>query len=200
MDALPVELWWHSGHGDEAGAANRMLHQALSARLGVDAASLRWGRGPHGKPFLVGRGRHPRFSVTHTQAAAMVALTDQAAVGVDVECRRPIREMWRIADQWMSLHERTCMRDAGVDAASVFFRIWTAKEAALKALGLGLFALADVEVCVVRERARLRCSRQWNMACRIFEPSPGFTAACVVRSSRDIALSILPFKGTASSG
>ena len=107
-------------------AATLLLRDALALR---DEAQLRYG--PQGKPFLPGG---PAFSLSHSGAFAALAV-DAHPVGLDLERVEPAR---------MRAIRRVCTPEeldwAGEDPLRTF-RLWTWKEAVMKATGLG-FALA----------------------------------------------------------
>ncbi|AZS79599.1 4'-phosphopantetheinyl transferase superfamily protein [Achromobacter spanius] len=112
----------------------RTLRELLARRLDVDALALVFARGLHGKPTLGAAQRGAwEFSVSHSGQAAMVALSNQRAVGVDIEWSRPCLDVQAIAPVCLTAAER----ERVVDAAS-FYRHWVSKEAVLKALGLGI--------------------------------------------------------------
>jgi len=115
----------------------RTLRDLLARRLDVDAQALVFTRGLHGKPALAAAQHGAwEFSVSHSGQAALVALSNQRAVGVDIEWRRPCLDVQAIAPVCLTAAERERVADAA-DAAS-FYRHWVGKEAVLKALGLGI--------------------------------------------------------------
>lgn len=83
---------------------------------------------PHGKPRLIGDG--PAFSLTHAGDLVGVAVHD-GPVGVDVEQVRPLSELAAMA-------AHTCSPTEAAPGPEAFFRLWTRKEAVLKATGDGL--------------------------------------------------------------
>jgi len=66
-----------------------------------------------------------------------VALSE-AAVGVDIERMRPLDRVERVAVAALSADELEAWRDSSGDRAERFLRLWTRKEALLKAIGTGL--------------------------------------------------------------
>jgi 4'-phosphopantetheinyl transferase len=127
--------------------ARGILRAILAGALGQGddrgRAALRLGRGASGKPFLVD---HPElfFNVSHSDDIALYAVTRTGEVGIDIERRRPIADHASIARHAFDDAEKAALMgcpSAGRDV--VFHRIWTRKEALLKAMGLGLEALAD---------------------------------------------------------
>ncbi len=139
-------------------AAHVALRQVLAAELDVPAHSLEFERDAHGKPRLAGaQAGALEFSLSHSAALAVIAVSRTAPVGVDVELVESITDSDAIArrhfagEEWHALDRLA--GDARVDA---FYRIWTRKEAYLKATGMGLrHALDRFSVNHVREDARL---------------------------------------------
>ena len=114
-------------------AAHALLAAMIDRALGA-GESWRLLTGSNGAP-LVESARGPlHVSLSHTRGAVAVALSRRAAVGVDVEARRALREGARVIPATMSAREQAAL--AAADAQS-FYRLWTRKEALLKALGLG---------------------------------------------------------------
>lgn len=112
-------------------ATRAALRRLLAERLGLSARSLNLVAGPHGKPALAGLDG-PDFNVSHAGAYALVALSSEGCVGVDIECCN--RDVDREA--LAPLVESPAESQAA--APITFFERWVVKEAALKALGLGV--------------------------------------------------------------
>lgn len=90
-----------------------------------------------------------RFSVSHTSGLAVVASTRGHRLGVDVEQLgdRPLPPL----TAWLTPYERAALaaRGPAAGAASSLFRLWTAKEAVVKATGHGLTTpLVDIEIAL----------------------------------------------------
>lgn len=138
------------------------LRELLAAYTGCEAARLELREGPNGKPELP--GRTVRFNVSHCEGLALCAVA-RREVGVDVELvERPRRPRWaEIAARFFHPDEHSLL-----DGWLGFLRIWTLKEACVKALGSGLrtdprtFSVAEVlagrEDTVVVGGAEWRCS------------------------------------------
>lgn len=128
-----------------------VLRQVLSQRLKISAADLRLAIGPQGKPELA--DDHPaswRFNVSHSGDLAVIAVAWQRVVGVDVEAidRRVSRD--DLAARFFSQRECECYFSlTEPQRLAAFYRIWTCKEAYLKATGSGLsFPLGKFSVRV----------------------------------------------------
>jgi len=119
-----------------------LLGQALDCAL--DALTLE--TGPHGKPRLAMPGA-PAFNVSHAGDHAWIALTQARhgggeQVGVDIEWMDPALDpdtLRGIADHCLTRRERAWLESLPPPATRHgFFTLWTAKEALLKALGVGI--------------------------------------------------------------
>ena len=134
---------------DRFTAGRVLLRSTLAADLGVAPRSLSFSLGPHGKPALdppiFGA---PAFNLAHTADVVALAVAPTAIVGLDLEVVAPRPSADRIAERRFAPAEAAWL--AAQPAAGrtlAFLRLWTAKEAALKALGTGIAGgLAAVEL------------------------------------------------------
>jgi 4'-phosphopantetheinyl transferase len=118
------------------GAGRGTLREVLGRALGQAPAEVRFRYGAHGKPQLPASTL--RFNISHSGALAVIAIAHEE-VGIDVELPRP-RRSDAIARRFYAPGEIERLF-ANVDAerrADAFFRLWTCKEAFLKATGEGL--------------------------------------------------------------
>jgi 4'-phosphopantetheinyl transferase len=98
----------------------------------VPAEDVRWRRGRYGKPELCG-DRPVRVSLTHAGDLALLAVIAAARdVGVDVELPRRTETTVRLAERYFPAAEAELVRTGG---APEFARLWTRKEACVKAMG-----------------------------------------------------------------
>ncbi|MFI9360452.1 4'-phosphopantetheinyl transferase family protein [Kitasatospora sp. NPDC053057] len=110
-----------------AHAATRIL---LGERLGRPPEGLRFTRGRWGKPVVADApGLH--FSLSHSGDLALLAVAPRP-VGVDVELVRSGRDVDRVARRFFPHQERELVARGGHPA---FARLWTRKEACVKAAG-----------------------------------------------------------------
>jgi|GEM_PF-1258012 len=106
---------------------------------------------PRGKPFCPNPGS-PRFNLTHGGGWVALAIRRDSCVGVDVEDVRREVAMESVARRYFSSPEREWVREEGREA---FFRVWTRKEARVKATGTGLTSeMAEVDT-LAEERERI---------------------------------------------
>jgi 4'-phosphopantetheinyl transferase len=151
---------------EEARQAEGMAHPLLRARFvvsrGLRRKVLAGILACEGKElvFVEGEGAKPRlreasgwdFNLSH--AGDHVALVvGRGQVGVDLEMLRPVREMAALVGRYFHPDEAAAWRvapEAGRERA--FFVLWSAREAAMKCLGLGLaagLAKTRVDACIL---------------------------------------------------
>lgn len=129
----------------------RICHAALRLILapytGQPAKAIQFSATPLGKPFIVDRPR-VSFNLSHSDTAAVIAVTDGIDVGVDVE---EVRFEPRVLEMLscFTMREQALLVSAKSEheRTELFFRFWTRKEAVLKADGCGLrHALNRIDV------------------------------------------------------
>jgi 4'-phosphopantetheinyl transferase len=119
-------------------AAHRALRHVLALRTGRSAMTLRFENGSFGKPHLLD-APGCAFSLSHSAGTALIAMSADGEIGVDVEVLRPADDRLALAQRHFTASEQRVLAatDPGlIDAA--FLRVWTRKEACVKALGAGL--------------------------------------------------------------
>jgi len=119
-------------------AARGALRHHLGAALAVDPHTLSFDTGPFGKPYVIGQ-EHMQFNVSHSGDWVLIAISRRGPVGVDVELARPDLNVLELGATVFTNGELVALSVLAAHAArSAFFRLWTRKEAALKAWGVGL--------------------------------------------------------------
>ncbi|WP_324784726.1 4'-phosphopantetheinyl transferase family protein [Streptomyces sp. H51] len=150
-------------------------------------------RGKFGKPY-VGGDPGLRVSLSHTDGLALVAVSRDGPVGVDVERVTPLRDPAGLRRQILSPWEDPrCPGSAEDPSHGALFTHWTCKEAVLKALGTGLAGdLTAVWVApgerrggpVRVHRAPGDPGRAWRLW--LIDAGPGFRAAVAVAGGGDV--------------
>jgi 4'-phosphopantetheinyl transferase len=135
------------------------------------------------------------FNLAHSGELALLALTRAGEVGVDVERIRPMPDALELAARFFSPREVAALQTVPPDDANAaFFRLWTRKEAWLKATGEGIAeSLARVEVtCRAEEACRVvaiggdaAAAAEWSL--HSLEPAAGCLGALAIRR-RDVRL------------
>lgn len=129
----------HEVHRRRHLASHVALRERLAALAGGAPAALRFTADAHGKPRLADAG-DLQFNLSHSEDWALVGAGRGAPLGADIEWLRPVEEAAALARKHYTARERAAI-DSAPDARSrdaVFLRVWTRKEACLKAVGLGL--------------------------------------------------------------
>lgn len=88
--------------------------------------------GPNGKPYLTDG---PFFSISHCKTAVAVAVDSEREIGIDIESIRHADEA--LIRHTMNEEEQALIHNAK-EPDRMFTRLWTQKEAVLKARGTGL--------------------------------------------------------------
>jgi 4'-phosphopantetheinyl transferase len=80
-----------------------------------------------------------QFNVAHSGDLALVAVTRGTPIGIDIERHRIMRLAEPIAQRYFHPWEAQAIESASAtERDAMFLRCWTAKEAILKAIGIGL--------------------------------------------------------------
>ncbi len=123
------------------------LRAILAERLGCAAAELSFGYLEHGKPYarIAGRSVDTAFNVSHSGRHGLIAVAGGDCVGVDVEERAAQRDLAGIGSFVYGPQEQRLLRTTeGGEKVRQFYRLWSMKEALIKALGTG-FSLSPSE-------------------------------------------------------
>ena len=114
------------------------LRRLLSEATGVPAEKFAFAEGPHGKPRLAGTSG-PRFNASHSGCWALIGFSDSRDIGVDIEFMRAVGGERDLAWSFFSAAEYRSLEGlANGTLLSSFYKIWTCKEAILKAYGAGI--------------------------------------------------------------
>lgn len=115
--------------------AHGMKRVVLAKTLDCAAQELRFETDAKGKPYLTAPTRKAvSFSLSHGDGVVAVAVAPSAYLGVDVEAvNRSLRG--EAVTRVMSDADATALTDADPE---MLLRFWTAREAMMKAIGLGL--------------------------------------------------------------
>ena len=164
------------------------LRQVLARYARRDPAALCFGERRRGKPWLHDSPDGLEFNLSHSGGHALVGVTRNAAIGVDVEAHRPMQDMYSLARHCFAADEVRELQALPLERhVQAFYNAWTRKEAYIKATGEGLACpLESFEVTMAPgEAARLRSingsaveAARWSM--HAFSPAPGVTAAVVI--------------------
>lgn len=119
-----------------------LVRSVLGERLGASPASIVISHNERGKPLL---NESLHFNVSHSGDLILLAVSEHCPVGVDVERRRDVERVGALVKRWLSESEREQVgriAGSGLTVSEAFLRVWSLKEARLKALGVGIAGAA----------------------------------------------------------
>lgn len=127
---------------DRHSAAHGGLRRLLGRYLAVEPAGLAFRFGPHGKPAVADPPFDLRFNLSHSEGVGLVAVAVGREVGVDVERVRDQPPEEGVAEMAFGPTELAAWRALPAERRpAAFYRLWTRREAWLKARGVGLSGL-----------------------------------------------------------
>lgn len=175
--------------------ARACLRSLVGSYQEIDPREVRFSYGHHGKPALR-CGRHATdlcFNLSHAQDLALYAFAQRRAVGVDCEYVRQDIDIEMVMPLVFSNRELDAARKKPLeDRRDMFFRVWVAKEAYVKATGLGLaLDLTKVHIewdnleveGVIEVTGKPDERERWRL--RLLPAPFGYHAALVVESDCD---------------
>jgi 4'-phosphopantetheinyl transferase len=132
---------FHFEAGRRQYALTRVLQREVLSAYAPEIAPAQWkfDATEEGRPFLASAFEHTglNFNLSHTEGLVAMAVCRHARVGVDVEKRD--RAPLDVADRYFSAAETAQLHALPAEEQSRrFVRLWTLKEAYLKAIGTGL--------------------------------------------------------------
>jgi len=157
--------------------ARGLLRYLLGHYTGRAPQDVRFETGPMGKLHVApsAGAEAIRFNVSHSYEWALIALSRDRDVGVDVEHHRPLHhDLFAIADRFFAPVEVEALRALPADQHHpAFYRIWSRKEAFIKATGQGVSAGLDTFAVSIDTNAKV--------VLRVFKPA-GDEARWIMRS------------------
>jgi len=165
-----------------------------AAYLGVNAERVAFRDAPGGRPAIAEPDTDLSINWSHSGGYAVVAVARcLPRLGVDFELARPRPRAWALArrffhaDECANLSTRT-----GHAQETAFLRLWTAKEAVLKALGEGLrfgldrvvFHLDGDEILPVRFAGTAGAAGDWCL--HRLDDATGYTCVAWLGPRRQV--------------
>ena len=123
----------------------------------------------YGKPFMAS---HPRLAFNQSHSDSMLALCyslDVAQIGIDIEDRNRVMRVDALAQHSLTVAEYARFKQATAQQA-YWLKLWTIKEAVLKASGIGIrLSLDQLETGCAAQQQRGSVFHpkigQWQYAC-----------------------------------
>lgn len=123
------------------------LRKLLGNYLQQNPATLQFSTNSSGKPCLINlvnmasldNPYRINFNISHSRDISLIAVARNREIGIDVESLQPKNDLLQIARRYFSSEEVEWLAaKPALELNAAFYRIWTAKEAYLKAVGTGL--------------------------------------------------------------
>ena len=114
----------------------------LCDRLNCRNSDLAFESAEHGKPFAVVKGAPARiqFNMSDSGPHGLIVIALAGQIGIDVEERSTARDLDGLSETVFGPDEQACVASVhGQEKVERFYRLWTMKEALVKALGTGLY-------------------------------------------------------------
>lgn len=135
LERNDIHLWL--GAQDRRGS-EAFLRAVLARYLPLKAADIRLARTANGKPYLQDRRfKHLCFNLSHSDGRQVCAVSLGRCLGVDFENTQREVDVDAISRRFFALNEQQALQSmpSVTQRQEGFFRLWTCKEAYIKALG-----------------------------------------------------------------
>jgi 4'-phosphopantetheinyl transferase len=175
---------------DRFTAGRGLLRALLGRYLRADPRQLVFRYGLHGKPALSDNAI--RFNLSHSHGLSLFAFAADVEVGIDLERIRAEVPHERLARRFFTASESDALRALPADEqCAAFFRLWTRKEAYIKACGRGLsLPMSRFEVSLGDSPALLRVDEGLDEPARwclhALDPAPGYAGTLAVEGEASV--------------
>jgi phosphopantetheinyl transferase len=114
------------------------LRRILAEILGQDMTAIQLAVDIFGRPYIEGRPDLD-FNISHSGQLSVISLCRESRIGIDVEMVDAKKNLLEIAKRVFSPEEVGIIQDSNseTERMSLFYRLWTLKEAVIKADGRG---------------------------------------------------------------
>lgn len=187
-------------HRDRFIAGRGILRQLLANYLQLQSDLVIFEYSSRGKPQLTSSLNQDslQFNVSHSQDLALYGFNYQRIIGVDLEYIKDNINYKQLAKRFFTIQELKLINSySASEQKTIFFQLWTAKEAYLKATGDGLAGSLDTieftldnnsELNLVEIKQDQAQASYWLI--NNFIPQDNFIATIAVENSSIISDSI----------
>jgi 4'-phosphopantetheinyl transferase len=166
------------------------LRHLLGQHLQIDPLDVTLSTTKYGKPYTQQLyGTHElMFNVTHSHECALIAITLDRLVGVDIEHFRNVSDIDNIAKQFFAAGENAKLQMVPPEQKqTAFLKCWTRKEAFIKAIGEGLSHplhqfevtfLPDEQPRLLYDKSDPQAAQKWQLFDLV--PDTDYIAALIV--------------------
>ena len=178
---------------DRQTVSKGLLKSFISSYLNIGTGEINFVQNEYGKPSLTPELNEIdlHFNISHSEHFGMFAFTIGKQLGIDIESVQEITNLNQIVDLCFSDSEKEWFynSDPGLKK-ELFYKVWTGKEAYIKAIGKGLsFPLKEIEFKINSNNSiefqnvhgDLPYRGKWNIF--TFNPHPNFISSLVVEAN-----------------
>ena len=155
------------------------LRQILGRYLHRQPQDIKFSYGAYGKPLVEGIS----FNFSHTKKYALCGITRDGAIalGVDIETKDRSTNVLGLAQRFFHGAEYNYLEQAPkAKRQDIFIKLWTAKEAFLKAQGVGLQGGLDQFQVTLEPHPQILCPNQEDWSLTIFSLDKNHCGAIAV--------------------
>jgi 4'-phosphopantetheinyl transferase len=178
-------------------AGRGVLRSILANYLQTRPKEIGFTYNTRGKPSIdnVPSRSEINFNLSHSHGLALYAFTIRREIGIDIERLRSNLSFERIAKRFFTTEESDTLNTLADDEImEEFFKLWTHKEAYIKAKGKGLsIPLNRVAVTINRDQTvrikeiKINPDKERSWSFHSFAPAPGYVGALAVEG-KDITI------------
>jgi 4'-phosphopantetheinyl transferase len=184
----------NSGDCDRYIRVRGIVRTILGYYLGEKARNVTIKYNSFGKPYH--KTNQVFFNVSHSSEMALLAVSISAEVGVDLELIDKTLDFAPIVERFFSETEKKAIHALPPEVKlEGFYKIWTRKEACIKAIGKGLayplacFSVPLAQVGIVRiVEDDNRHSRSTSLGVCMIDPKPGYIANLAYNDENHLAI------------
>ena len=170
-----------------------ILRQVISKYLNIDNEAIEFRYNKFGKPLLSSKLEDFKlnFNISHSEQIGIFAFAKGKSIGVDVEKIKCSLKIEDVIELCLSDFEKNWFYEVAPEIRKeVFYKIWTAKEAFIKALGTGFFfpvknidfkLNGDNDLTFHSISGDCNYVRKWEIFS--FNPLPGFISSLVFEAN-----------------
>jgi len=167
--------WNVGGRSAESTIVRSLLADYAGADVAIDYDA-------RGKAHVRGDALH--FNLSHSGGALALAVSRSQSLGIDLEHRRRPRRVVELARRFFAPHEAEVLETLPEpERQDAFLRLWTRKEALVKAEGSGIAGGLHRAVFDIDDRGEVAGPRDRSWQVVPFEPAAGFQGAVAWRGA-----------------
>ena len=164
------------------------LRNLLSGATKLSPSEITFSENLYGKPQLAGTG--PHFNVSHSGDYIVYAFSHHCELGVDIEAITPEFATLRLAARCFSDKEYQSLEGLTPERfTQAFFKIWSGKEAYIKAIGMGLSA--DLKAFTVLHDQAHQSFKNPELQLESFNLADHYTSAICYRANKPLSINFI---------